>query len=101
MSVKINGEIIPDEAIEFELKRLVKFYSQHMPPGEVSKQMELLRKKAKEQAIGAKLLMNEAARLDIRVPPQDIDKKLEEMKKSMGGEKAFREQGEICLRLWT
>jgi len=29
--ITINGQPLPPEAIEFELGRLVKFYSQHMP----------------------------------------------------------------------
>ena len=91
MALSVNGEVIPAEAIEFELKRLIKFYSQHMPSEEVVKQTDLLRKKAREQAIGAKLLMNEAARLDIRVTAGDIEAKLNEMMKSIGGEVAFRD----------
>jgi len=91
MALKINGEVIPNEAIEFELKRLIMFYARHMPPEQVRQQTDILRQRAKEQAIGAKLLMNEAARLDIRVTAEDIETKLKELKKSLGGEKAFQE----------
>ncbi|MFA6272782.1 MAG: peptidylprolyl isomerase [Patescibacteria group bacterium] len=89
MAIKINGEILTEDAIRFELDRLVKFYSDYISPEEIMKQMDSLRQKAKEQAIGAKLLMNEADRLDIKVSPEDIDKRLEIMVKGVGGRENF------------
>ena len=30
MKIKINGEPIPEEAVQYEMRRLVQFYSEHM-----------------------------------------------------------------------
>ncbi|MCK5850565.1 MAG: peptidylprolyl isomerase [Kiritimatiellae bacterium] len=89
MSIRINGEIIPEEAILFELSRLVQFYSQHMSEAEVRSQMDILKQRAKDQAIGAKLLIDEADKLDLRIPKDDIDTRFNEMMQQAGGEDAF------------
>ena len=54
--VWIDGEELPQAAIEFELARLVRFYREHAPPESVESQMDVLRRRAVDQAIGAKLL---------------------------------------------
>lgn len=89
MSVKINGEYIPDAAVEFELGRLIRFYSQHMDASQVREQMDALKKRAVEQAIGAKLLIAEASRLCFKVSEADIDKSLKQMIASAGGDEAL------------
>ncbi len=89
MTIKINGEKIPDEAVQYEYDRLVKFYAEYISAEEIRKQLDTLRAKAKEQAIGAKLLIMEAARLDIKVPQDDINKRLDAMIKNAGGRERF------------
>ena len=55
----INGQPISREAVQFELDRLVKFYTSHgMRPDEIKKNLDKLVEKAQEQAIGAKLLLD-------------------------------------------
>lgn len=83
--VKVNGQIIPREAIEFELSRLVRFYAQHMPEEQVRAQLETLRRKAVEQAIGAKLLIDEAMRLDIQVTDMEVEERVQAMATEAGG----------------
>ncbi|MEI8242161.1 MAG: peptidylprolyl isomerase [bacterium] len=87
--ITINGQPLPPEAIEFELGRLVKFYSQHMPEEQVRAQLPALREHAVEQAIGARLLFDEAARLNLSVPDAEVDERLAQMKKQGGGAKKF------------
>ena len=87
--ITINGQPIPPEAIEFELGRLVKFYSQHMPEEQVRAQLPALRERAIEQAIGARLLIDEAARLKLAVSDAEVDERLAQMKKQVGGAKKF------------
>ena len=89
MTLKVNGEVIPSEAIEFELARLIQFYSEHMSEAEVRKQMAILQDRAKQQAIGAKLLIDEASKLDIQVSDEDVRKKLNEMIEGAGGHDKF------------
>ena len=89
MTLKINGQIIPDAAIEYELNRLVQFYSEHMSEAEIREQLDALRARAREQAIGAKLLLDDAARLDIRVPEEDLAEKFNEIVTRCGGRDAF------------
>lgn len=91
MSLKVNNEVIPEEAVMHELSRLVHFYSQHMPEAEIRAQMPLLKAKAKEQAIGAKLLLNEADRLDIRVEDEELTARLEKIIEESGGKEKFGE----------
>jgi peptidyl-prolyl cis-trans isomerase C len=89
MPIKVDGELIPDSAIEYEFNRLVKFYSDHMPPSKVREQVKTLRQRAVDQAIGAKLLMKQAERLDLPVSAGDVDERFDELVKQAGGEKPF------------
>ena len=97
MPLTVNGQTIPEAAIVFELDRLIRFYSEHLPPEEVRAQIPALRVKAREQAIGARLLLDEAARLDIQVPASDVDARLRKMEEQAGGpaklEERLRRQG--------
>ncbi len=83
--ITINGQRLPDEAIEFEYRRLLQFYSQHMPADELKQETAALRTKAVEQAIGAKLLIDEAHRLDIKVPVSRVDERVDAMAEQVGG----------------
>jgi parvulin-like peptidyl-prolyl isomerase len=83
--VKVNGQVIPSEAIAFELSRLVRFYAQHMPEEQVRSQLDALRRKAVDQAIGAKLLIDEAMRLDIQVTETEVDERVQAMAEEAGG----------------
>lgn len=91
MAIKVNGELLSDAAIEYELGRLIKFYSQYMDASQVREQMGLLKKKAEEQAIGAKLLMIDAARMDFHVPGDLVQKKFDELVQSAGGVEKFNQ----------
>ena len=90
--VLVDGEPVTEEMVEFELKRLVGFYSQHMPQGQLEGQMDSLRRKAVEQAIGAKLLFKEAERRDIQVPDEEIDRSVFGMARQLGGMEKLRAQ---------
>ncbi len=88
-AMRVNGQIIPPEAVEHELNRLVKFYSAHLSSTELQRQMPALQAKAREQAVGARLLLEESARLDLRVPAADIQEKLNELIVQCGGRQTF------------
>ena len=79
MTLKVNGQLIPDAAIQYELDRLVKFYSEHMSAEQIRGQMDILKRRAKDQAVGTKLLIDEAQRLELLVPPEDIQTVIDEM----------------------
>ena len=87
--ITINGQPLPEEAIEFEYRRLMQFYSRHLPPEQLKAEAANLRAKAVEQAIGAKLLIDEAARLDIRVPAARVDERIAAMIGQAGGREVF------------
>jgi parvulin-like peptidyl-prolyl isomerase len=89
MTICVNGQAVPDEAVEYELARLIRFYSEHMSQDQIRKQMDALRQKAREQAVGARLLMAEAARLDLPVTDAEVDDSLNEMVERAGGPEAF------------
>jgi len=84
--LKVNGKEIPQSAIEFELARLVRFYAQHLPEEQVRQQMNVLRERAKEQAIGARLLSDEAGQLDITVSDDELQERVAAFTAQAGGE---------------
>ncbi|MGN0888313.1 MAG: peptidylprolyl isomerase [Kiritimatiellia bacterium] len=86
----INGEPISKEAVQFELDRLIKFYSEHgMRPDEIKKNLEKLVERAQEQAIGAKLLLARALQLDKPVDEKAVDAKIAEIVAQVGGRDNF------------
>jgi parvulin-like peptidyl-prolyl isomerase len=85
MTLSVNGVPVPEAAIQFELDRLVKFYSTHMSAARIREQMDVLRSRAREQAIGARLLIEQAGRLDIVVPAEDVEGRFSEMAARAGG----------------
>ncbi|MCL1888809.1 MAG: peptidylprolyl isomerase [Kiritimatiellaeota bacterium] len=84
-TITINGVPLPNEAVAFELQRLVKFHSEHMPREQIQAQMPEITKKAVEQAVGARLLMDEANRLDIPVTEADIDARIAKIEEDLEG----------------
>ena len=89
--ITVNGQIVPEEAITFELSRLIQFYAQHMPEAEIRKQLTTIRQRAIDQAIGARLLFEEAEKLDIKISEADIDKRVGSMEEQAGGRESFEE----------
>ena len=88
--VTVNGQVIPQEAIQFELERLVRFYAEHGTSQEqIRAQLPELVKKAVEQAIGAKLLLDEAAKHDLPVTEGEIDAQVAKIVEQVGGREAF------------
>lgn len=89
MKIRVNGEEISLEAVQYELNRLIKFYSEHFSPQQVQEQMQMLRRKAVDQAIGAKLLIAEAIRLGIQVAQEDVEARIATMIRDAGGQEQF------------
>ena len=89
--ITVDGREIPSQAIEFELSRLIRFYSQHLPEDQIRAQLDILRRRAVEQAVGARLLTMEAMRLDIVVSETEIDDHIAVMRKQAGGADKFDE----------
>ena len=89
-TVKVNGQVIPEEAIQFELERLVRFYTEHgVSQDQIRSQLKGLVQKATDQAIGTKLLLDEASKLDIPVSGAEIDEQVEKIVQQVGGREAF------------
>lgn len=87
----VNGQEISAEAVSFELDRLVKFYMSHgMSMQEVKSNLPTLQEKALEQAIGAKLLLDRAEKLDMPVSGDDIDREVAKVVTQVGGEENYR-----------
>lgn len=95
----VNGEPIPQEAVDFELQRLIHLYQQHgMPEAQIRMQIDALRARAVEQAIGTKLLIDEARRLEIPVSGDELDAQFDSYVGQFGGDrdkliKAIEAQG--------
>jgi len=89
MTIRINGQELPPEAIRYELERLLRFYAEHLSAEQLRAQMDALKTKATEQAIGARLLIGEANRLDIKAPEGDVDDRVNTMIENAGGQENF------------
>lgn len=90
--IRVNGQEIPQDAVEFELNRLMRFYAEHgVPEDKMRAEIPILKDRAVQQAIGAKLLFDEAKRLEIPVSEAEIDERIEEMKEQVHGEARFLE----------
>ncbi len=87
----VNGQEISGEAVQFELDRLVRFYMSHgMTMDEVKKSLPKLEEKALDQAIGAKLLLDQAAKLDMPVSAADIDAEVAKVVVQVGGQENYQ-----------
>ena len=87
----VNGQEISAEAVNFELDRLVRFYMGHgMTMAEIRQNLPKLEAKALDHAIGAKLLLDQAARLDIPVTEKDIDAEVSRVVQQVGGEENYK-----------
>ncbi len=95
----VNGDPIPQQAVDFELQRLIHFYQQQgMPEAQIREQLDAIRSRALEQAIGTKLLIDEAKRLDVPVSGEELDAQFETYVGQFGGDreklvKAIEAQG--------
>lgn len=94
----VDGFEIGEEAVKFELDRLVRFYANHgMSADEVRKCLPELEEKALDQAIGARLLLVRAMQLDMPVSAADIDAEVSKVVTQIGGpdnyKKALEAQG--------
>ncbi len=87
----VNGQEIGGEAVRFELDRLVKFYLSHgMTMDEIRKNMPTLEERALDQAIGAKLLLDRAMKLELPVSAADIDAEVAKVVEQVGGEENYK-----------
>ena len=86
----VNGEPISQQAVQFELDRLMKFYLSHgMRKEEIQANLEKLVARAQEQAIGAKLLILRAEELDIAVSDAEVDREVARVVQQAGGRENF------------
>jgi len=87
----VDGFEIGEEAVKFELDRLVRFYANHgMSVDEVRKCLPELEEKALDQAIGARLLLVRAMQLDLPVSAADIDAEVSKVLAQIGGPENYR-----------
>jgi nitrogen fixation protein NifM len=87
----VNGYEISAEAVNFELDRLARFYMSHgMTAEELRRNLPKLEAKALEQAIGAKLLLDQAQRLDLPVTAKDVDAEVARVVQQVGGEENYK-----------
>ena len=93
IAATVNGDPIPQQAVDFELQRLIHFYQQQgVPETQIRIQLDSLKAKALEQAIGMKLLIDETKRLDIPVSGDELDARFERYVKQCGGDRAHLEK---------
>lgn len=91
-TIKVNGDLIPESAIEFELERLTRFYVDHgMAHDNIRAKLPELIEQAQNQAIGTKLLLDQAAKLDIKVDEAAVDKQIADIVDQVGGQEAFQQ----------
>lgn len=84
----VNGDPITQQAVDFELQRLIHLYQQQgMPEQQLRLQLDAIRARALEQAIGTKLLIDEAKRLDIPVSGEELDAQFDRYVMQFGGDR--------------
>ncbi len=91
MAITVNGFPITEQSVDFELRRLVDFYTKHMPPECLQKELPQLREKARKQAIGTLLLRWDAERLHIHVPDEEVEETIQTMMTNAGSESRFKQ----------
>lgn len=87
----VNGQQISTDAINFELDRLARFYISHgMTMDEIRKNLPKLQEKALEQAIGARLLLEQASKIELPVSDKDVDAEVQRVVTQVGGEENYK-----------
>jgi hypothetical protein len=89
MRITVDGVEVPAAAVEFELNRLIRFYSERLRPAAIDAQRDALRRRAVDQAIGAHLLKDNAERLQIEPSAADVETRIARMATAAGGPEAF------------
>ena len=88
--ITVNGDVISPEMIQYEVERLIHFHAQHgMPQDQIRAQLKEIVAAATEQAIGEKLLMDDAAKLDFPITQEEIDGKVASIIETFGGQANF------------
>lgn len=90
MKITVNGIPLPEAAVEFELNRLLRFYSEQMSRDQLEAQLDALRRRAVDQAIGARLLLDRAEAMKLEPDVADIETRIERMEQEAGGAEAFK-----------
>lgn len=89
----VNGDSILQQAVDFELQRLIYLYRQKgMSEQQLQLQIDTLRAKALEQAIGTKLLIDETTRLNVPVSDAELDTQFERYVGQFGDDRAKLEK---------
>jgi len=89
--ITVNGQVIPEDAIQFEMERLVRFYTENgVPEAQIKEQLPELVKRAADQAVGTKLLMDEATKRNLDVSEDEIEEQLAKVVEQVGGIDAFK-----------
>jgi hypothetical protein len=91
MAIRVNGELVSSRSVVTELTRLVNFYREHLPGEDLEENREILIRKAKDQAIGARLLLAEARKAGVRVADSEVTARRAVLVAEVGGEDAFTE----------
>ncbi len=89
MAIRVNGELVSSRAVLTELTRLVNFYRAHLPEVDLGENRELLIRKAKDQAIGARLLLDEARKAGVRVSAEEVAARRAVLVREAGSEEEF------------
>ena len=93
MTIKatVNGVAITEDAVRFEFDRLAAFYRTHgVSMDEIKRNRAELERKALDQAIGARRLLERAESLDIPVSPAEVDAEVAKVVAQLGGDDAYR-----------
>ncbi len=85
-----KNENITEREIEVEFERLLQAYANRLQPDELIKNMDSIKRQAREHAIGRKLLLKEAQRLNMEAADSEVQNEVNAITEKLGGEEAFK-----------
>jgi len=92
MAVKVNGQIVTEQEVAAEENRIRQQLEGRVSPQQIAQMGEVIHKQAIENLINKVLLEQAVAKENIKVKQEDIDARMNELKKSFASEEEFEQR---------
>lgn len=92
MSIRVNGTAITDQEISEEHSRITQQLAARIPPQQMEAMQDAVRKQAAENMINRVLLEQAVEREGIGASEEEIDSRMDAIKRNLGSDSAFSER---------